>query len=201
MSLLLTPCDRTSHPLCRLLLYSIVVMILLFTSLYLFMQTQIIFDFNSSADISSWRIVDDVVMGGRSSGHFLLTEEGHGRFFGDVSLENNGGFSSVRYHFDAIKVNADQKIKLRVKGDGSAYQMRVRDRRDRYYSFVYSFETHQDWEIIDIPLADMYPTFRGRKVDAPNFNHQQIEEIAILIGNKKAQSFELVIDYIKVEQK
>ena len=39
-------------------------------------------------------IVDDVVMGGESSSTFNLNEDGCGIFEGNISIENNGGFSS-----------------------------------------------------------------------------------------------------------
>ena len=38
-------------------------------------------------------------MGGRSDGNFNLNKEGFAVFHGEVSLENNGGFSSLRYQF------------------------------------------------------------------------------------------------------
>ena len=60
----------------------------------------ILFDFNIKSDISNWKVVDDVVMGGRSNGNFELNKNGYGVFSGNVSLENNGGFSSLRYRFD-----------------------------------------------------------------------------------------------------
>ena len=46
----------------------------------------------------------DVVMGGKSSGSFALSPEGHGVFKGAVSLENNGGFSSLRYNCEKTTV-------------------------------------------------------------------------------------------------
>ncbi len=58
-----------------------------------------LFNFDSKSDISNWRIVDDVVMGGRSNGAFKINDSGNGIFLGDVSLENNGGFSMVQYGF------------------------------------------------------------------------------------------------------
>jgi hypothetical protein len=45
----------------------------------------------------------------------------------------------------------------------------------------------------------MYPSFRGRKLDAPNFSHDSIEEIVFLIGNKKNERFELIIDKIALK--
>lgn len=42
-------------------------------------SSMVIFDFKKS-DISDWKIVNDAVMGGRSSSKFYLNEEGHGYF-------------------------------------------------------------------------------------------------------------------------
>ena len=65
-------------------------------------QSQLIFDFNQTNPVNHWTVVDDVVMGGRSYGRFSIDSEGHGVFSGNVSLENNGGFSSLRYRFEKI---------------------------------------------------------------------------------------------------
>jgi hypothetical protein len=34
-----------------------------------------------------------------------------------------------------------------------------------------------DWQEIEVSLKDMYPSFRGRKLDLPNFSKNHIEEI------------------------
>jgi NADH dehydrogenase [ubiquinone] 1 alpha subcomplex assembly factor 1 len=167
--------------------------------LTVFMNRQIIFDFNNSADIKQWKIVDDAVMGGKSSGTFKLSPDGYGVFEGTVSLENNGGFSMVRYQFDKIKTSKDDKIVIKLKGDGKKYQIRIKDDSSKYYSYISSFTTSGEWQEIEIPLKDMYPAFRGKKLDSPNFDHNHIEEIAILIGNKKPEKFKLLIDKIEVD--
>ena len=100
------------------------------------MQTQLIFDFDIQSDSSNWRVVDDVVMGGRSSGSFTIDENGHGVFKGNVSLENNGGFSSLRYRFKKLKTKGYTKVVLRVKGDGKSYQFRVKANSSDYYSYI-----------------------------------------------------------------
>ena len=82
----------------------------------------IIFDFTSGTDMSNWRVVDDVVMGGRSNGELKLNKNNHGEFSGHVSLENNGGFSSLRYRFEAIEVLNFKNVLIRLKGDGKTYQ-------------------------------------------------------------------------------
>ena len=162
------------------------------------MNTHIVFDFNKNSNIEGWRIVDDVVMGGRSSGSFKLSPEGFGLFEGQISLENNGGFSSVRYQFKKLKVNEANKIIIRLKGDGKKYQFRVKDKTSTYYSYIASFQTSGEWQDIEIPLKDMYPSFRGRKLDLPNFSHDYIEEIVFLIGNKTPEKFKLLIHKIEL---
>ncbi|MBT8245523.1 MAG: CIA30 family protein [Winogradskyella sp.] len=155
-----------------------------------------LFDFNSESNTRSWRIVDDVVMGGRSDGSFKLDEDGHGQFFGEVSLENNGGFSSVRYNFDTINSSAHQSFQLRIKGDGKSYQFRVKASNRQRYSYIYTFKTSGEWETILIPFGKMKPSFRGYELNQPNYNGVQMEEIAFLIGNKKEECFKLLIDSI-----
>ncbi len=163
------------------------------------MTEQLIFDFNKDASLENWIVVDDGVMGGRSKGSLRLTPEGHGLYEGTVSLENNGGFSSLRYRFEAMEVKPSNTIKIRLKGDGKRYQFRVKNSIGEYYSYIAYFKSSGEWEEVEIPLGEMIPAFRGRKLNQPNFSHNQIEEIAFLIGNKKAESFSLLIDTIAVD--
>lgn len=160
-----------------------------------------IFDFNKDTDIRGWNIVNDVVMGGRSSSNFRINEDGFGVFSGKISLANNGGFSSVRYQFKSIPVTKEDKIKIKLKGDGKNYQIRVKNNSGNAYSYISTFSTSGEWQEIEINLKDMYPSFRGRKLDKPNFSHNTIEEVVFLIGNKKNETFELVIDKIELKSK
>tara|TARA_B100000676_G_C17873247_1_gene729819 strand:+ start:264 stop:770 length:507 start_codon:yes stop_codon:yes gene_type:complete len=159
----------------------------------------IIFDFNKGQNISGWNIVDDNVMGGRSSGQMFLSKDGHGIFKGIVSLENNGGFSSVRYRFKGIKTDDFKKLLIRMKGDGKTYQLRIKSNFYDYHSYAINFKTSKKWFTYEFPLKDLYPVFRGRILDIPNFNSQKIVELGFLIGNKKPEKFELLIDNISIK--
>ncbi len=143
----------------------------------LFMNTNLIYDFNKNASARDWRIIDDGVMGGLSQGKFSIDPDGNGVFAGTVSLENNGGFSSVRYQCDKIKVTKDSKVRIRLKGDGKEYQFRIKDKTSSYYSYITTFKTSGNWETIEIKLSDLYPSFRGRTLDLPNFKSDSFEEI------------------------
>jgi len=168
----------------------------LIITILLFMEPQLIFKFDHNTNSNDWKIIDDVVMGGRSSGRFSIDTNGNGVFSGDVSLENNGGFSSVQYQFNKIKTTKDSKVIIRLKGDGKEYQFRIKSNRNTYYSYITNFKTTGDWENITINLKDLYPSFRGQTMRMPNFTGDSIEEIVFLVGNKKNESFKLILDRI-----
>lgn len=172
--------------------------VLIYMILLYFVMIQTIFDFNETTDIREWVIVDDVVMGGRSSGKMSLNTEGHGIFEGEISLENNGGFSSVRHTPGRISVKDHSKIVIRLKGDGKDYQFRIKANSGDGHFYVAPFSTSGQWQEIEIPLKDMYASFRGRKLDLPNFSAEHLEEIAFLIGNKKTEKFKLLLDKIEL---
>ena len=160
----------------------------------------ILVDFSKEINATKWRVVDDVVMGGRSDGSMrVLHNEGIGVFSGIVSLENNGGFSSIRRQLRPVKIEDRKNIVLEIKGDGKNYQFRLRHQMRDYHSYIYEFETSGEWETITIPLNDMKPQFRGRSLNMDNFEHDIFVEMAFLIGNKRAESFQLEIQEIFLE--
>ena len=165
----------------------------------IFIQNMTIFDFNENSSLTNWNIVDDVVMGGRSDGNFRINNDGHGEFFGKVSIENNGGFSSIRYNFKKIDSHNYSKFVLRLKGDGKNYQFRVKDNTYNRYSYISEFKTTGEWQTVEIPYNKMYASFRGYRLDTPNFKGDQMQEIAFLISNKKQEEFRLFIDSISIE--
>ncbi|SFB51218.1 CIA30 family protein [Algoriphagus aquimarinus] len=157
----------------------------------------ILYQFNKNSPTSDWRIVDDGVMGGRSSGDFHINESGNGVFEGVVSLANNGGFSSVRYR-KTFQIQSLKNIRIHLKGDGSIYQFRVKAYSSDRHSYISEFQTSGEWETIEIKLSDMHPAYRGRKLSIANFDQDQLEEMAFLIGNKKEQEFHLEIKSIQL---
>lgn len=162
-------------------------------------QTFTVFDFDKSIPEKAWYVVNDVVMGGRSSASIKVDESGHGVFSGHVSLENNGGFASIRHEKRVEGVKDFTKAMIRVKGDGKSYQFRLRENSNDRHSYITKFETSGEWQVIEIPLSSLYPSWRGRKLDMPNFNSDSFNEICFLIANYKEEDFQLKIDWIKLE--
>jgi hypothetical protein len=55
-----------------------------------------LFDFTDPSATSAWHAIDDREMGGISRSTLPHDPAGHAAFEGTVSLEQNGGFASVR---------------------------------------------------------------------------------------------------------
>lgn len=151
-------------------------------------------------DSLKWRITDDRVMGGRSQGKFEITNQGTMRFSGNLSLENNGGFSSVRSGGVSFDLSDSEGLALRVKGDGRKYQVRLgTEARYRSWdvSFSAGFQTKKDtWVNVRIPFSDFKAGFRGRSLDQVSFDPSKIRRLGILLGDKKPGRFEVEIDSI-----
>lgn len=159
----------------------------------------IIFDFSKSSSLKDWKVVNDVVMGGVSNATIVLNNQGNAEFKGIVSTANNGGFASIRYRFDKKSIKGKTTIKIHLKGDSKSYQFRVKSNSSDYYSYITTFSTSNRWETVEIELSDLFPSFRGNKLDQPNFDGSSIEEISFLISNKKDESFNLEIDKIEIK--
>ncbi len=165
---------------------------------YVFISQLMIFDFDKNTNLSQWLIVDDVVMGGVSKSKIVVDKNGNGIFSGRVSLENNGGFASLRHQFSNSNVSNYNKFIIRIKGDGKNYQFRVKSKLDEYHSYKCEFSTNKTWQTIEIPFKELKATFRGRLLDMPSFSNAVLEEIGFLISNKREEDFQLEIDFIKL---
>jgi hypothetical protein len=159
-------------------------------------KPNLLYQFSETSN-NDWQVIDDTVMGGRSSGNFKTNEAGNGVFYGTVSLENNGGFSSVMHNGISEKLTPNKKFVIRLKGDGKEYQFRAKSDKNSRHTHLSSFSTNGKWQEVEISFDEMHASFRGRKLDLPNFKGEKVEEIRFLIANKKNESFELEIDWIK----
>jgi monofunctional biosynthetic peptidoglycan transglycosylase len=144
----------------------------------------------------SWQPINDGVMGGVSSSSAQLTAAGTLVFSGTVSLENNGGFASIRSSGAAGPSPAARGITLTVHGDGKRYKLNLRT-SGAFDSVQYqaAFDTRADkWETIRIPFGEFRPVFRGRAVtDAPPLDPQHIVSVGFLISNRQTGPFRLEI--------
>jgi len=159
--------------------------------------------FDDSADAALWRPVDDVVMGGVSRSTFERAGAGVARFSGNVSLENFGGFASVRTPPRDWDAAGAQAFLLRVRGDGKTYKFTLRT-DDSFDGVQYQARftpVAGEWTELRLPVASFVPTFRGRTVPgAPTLDPARVRSLGFMISDKQAGPFELLVDHIRVER-
>lgn len=158
--------------------------------------------FDGRASEPRWVAVNDGVMGGRSQGGPALAD-GYLRFRGELSLANNGGFSSVRTAGQGFDFSGATAVVLRVRGDGRPYQLRLAG-EERYRGIAVSyggeFATQAgQWIEVRVPLATLEPTVRGMRLEGPPMELSGVREIGLLIADKREGAFALDVDWIGLE--
>ena len=159
-----------------------------------------LFDFKTQADVQSWRIVNDTVMGGVSRSRIDHAAPGLAIFSGTLSLENNGGFASARSPKFQHPMGDSEGLEIRVKGDGRDYNCNLRTKGGLNWVFYQAgFETQAgEWQVIRIPFSKFKPTFRGRKLGKKQaLQVENIEATGFIIADKQAGEFRLEVDWIK----
>ena len=160
-------------------------------------DTLTLLDFNDEREAVNWFLVNDTVMGGVSTSGGAI-EDGVLNFYGDLSLDNNGGFTSVRRAFSE-SIDGYAGIRLRVLGDGRSYYLRLRDNSTgREVEHEVLFETTEgEWRTIDLPFEAFVANFRGFPIDHPPLDTTQLRAISFMLREKNPGAFALQVDSIE----
>lgn len=157
------------------------------------------FDFRKTTERGKWTPVNDGVMGGKSQGDLAMTG-GVLKFAGNLSLENNGGFSSIR-HRSSYDLSAFTGVQLRVKGDGRTYKLRFEtNARYRLWAVSYSgeFKTKKgQWTEVKVPFTALTQSFRGRSLSKYPFNPAKVKLVGITLADKISGPFALDVEWIQ----
>lgn len=158
----------------------------------------VVIDFQQSQELDNWVIVNDTVMGGRSRTRLDINDS-YLSFSGILSLENNGGFASIRRVHDGKAWLSDKPIQIQVKGDGREYQLRFKTNgRVDGVQYVVSFRTRAgEASVFEFNQSDFVPQFRGRIVrDAPALDFANIEQVGLMLADSSPGEFMLLIERI-----
>jgi NADH dehydrogenase [ubiquinone] 1 alpha subcomplex assembly factor 1 len=140
---------------------------------------------NSNTMRDCW-ILNDGVMGGVSQSS--LRQDDHGMYFeGLVSLENNGGFASMRssVHFP----QGSHELELLAKGDGKRYKLVLRTDLEPPVTYVSDFIAEPTWQTYRFNLGQFKSTVRGQAVNARRLSFSDVIEFGILISNNQTGIF------------
>jgi NADH dehydrogenase [ubiquinone] 1 alpha subcomplex assembly factor 1 len=160
-----------------------------------------LYDFTGAQAATEWQNINDGVMGGISDGNFKITDKKTLEFYGTLSLENAGGFASVRAKARKLGLEKGDILLIRVRGDGRDYSMNLHvSRRLVAFSYRSVIQTKKDeWIEVKLPLDKFQATSFGRPVsDVGPVDPQEVTGLGYLLGDKKAGPFKLEVEWIKV---
>ncbi len=160
------------------------------------------FDFGTGKAGNEWRVINDGVMGGLSKGQLNFTSNAL-TFKGRVSLENNGGFTSLKSPFSSYDFSKKTKFTIRYKLTGQKVAVTLEDSY-RFYMPNYKLtleKTSGTWKTLEVNMTQ----FKVYRMGEPMGGHVtkdilgQIKRVGFISGEKRAGQFELEVDYMKFE--
>ena len=156
-------------------------------------------DFADQEVRSQWGITNDDVMGGVSTSKISVSKENLLIFSGEVSLENNGGFASLRSPIDDYDFSEYEGFLLKIKSDGKNYNLSFRQTKNfTGYNYTQKFQTEKDsWQIVKLPFKDFNLKYYGKEVINFEPPHKSnIKQMSILISDKQQGPFIIEIEWI-----
>ncbi len=161
-------------------------------------------DFGLNKGGQDWYVVNDDVMGGRSSSSIKLTPTSM-VFSGTVSLENNGGFASVRSARKNLDLSGYKSLTIRFRSTTPERKFSLRlNTNDVYYRPSYNsyFQALTiDWQEASFDLTDFNKTIMGRHTGEKMTVEalQNVLRIGIMLNDKKQGVFHLEVDAITLQ--
>ena len=176
-------------------------MILGWLLLILIPNSSVVIDFGKEQGAYGWRIVNDDVMGGRSASSAYLTDNTL-YFEGEVSLENNGGFASIRAPYGKYDLSSFQEVVIRARGTSRDFALSFDTNRAWYRpNYKVNFTPSEDWREFRFQLNDLneYSVGRptGRTIDPDKL--EAVKRLGIILYDKQAGPFWLEVDFIRFQ--
>ena len=160
------------------------------------------FDFGIEKSGEEWNVMNDGVMGGLSEGVASLNENSL-LLKGNISLANNGGFSSIRSPWGKKDLGAYDEVSIRYRSSGQVVAMsfEIYRRWWRPYYLLDLQPTDDEWKTVTLPLSSakeisvVAPT--GKSLTPEKLS--KILRIGFMTHEKKASPFEFEVDYVRFE--
>ena len=165
-----------------------------------------LFGFAEPDAVAGWSNVDDTVMGGVSASS-VAWEYGALVFAGEVSLENNGGFTSVvsptipglTSTGPATGGSPSGAILVEGSGDGRSYVLQLRAGQGGRRLWAQTFTPPAVVGTVELPLADFVATdFRLDPIAPTPVDLGAVDALAIYLVDGQAGPFRLDLTRIAV---
>jgi monofunctional biosynthetic peptidoglycan transglycosylase len=164
---------------------------------------QVLFRFAPGFPFAEWTPSDDGVMGGRSRSELVVSNGGAACFTGTVSLENNGGFCSIRSPDLTGGLGGFEGVGVHARGDGKTYTLCLHTRgllpgtsyRSRFTP------PRGQWVRVALPFSDFVLMRYGFRAGVSPVNPAHITAISLLIGDKQEGAFALEVSDVTVTRR
>ena len=152
-------------------------------------------DFGSSM-VEPWRSINDGVMGGLSEGE-IAWKDTVMLWSGQTSLENNGGFASIRGPWEHHDLRAMNRAIIRCRGNGGPFKMTLETSQRWWMPYAYtSFNPNDNWQDVVIDVED-FSWSQAQMGDlrnvAPSQELGDVLRIGLMKYDGTAQPFELEV--------
>ncbi|MFP4248860.1 MAG: CIA30 family protein [Armatimonadota bacterium] len=154
-----------------------------------------LFDFRQSGDADDWQTVDDTVMGGRSHSAVTIAEDTL-VFSGELSLENDGGFCSVRSKLSGWDISDCDGLAVTIRTGDREFILTARDEpgRDTVGHHHPLPVTGDEWQTVHALFADFEAVYHGRVLDEhPGLDTSEVRSVGFLIAGQQEGHFRLEI--------
>jgi len=162
----------------------------------------VVWDFRTTGT-RDWRPLNDGVMGGRSTGNVAYGDSAM-LWQGATSLDNNGGFASLRAPWGHLNLSQAREVVLTCRGTGGPFKltMETSERWWMPYAFA-SFSPSEEWGEVVLDVSDFgwsQAQMGDLRSVTPSKEWSDILRVGLMKYDGTAQPFELEVQSLRIRQ-
>ena len=179
----------------------LILLVLGISALQSFGQSSII-DFGNSAEKNQeWKLLSDNIMGGVTKSKIEYTNNSV-LLSGNISLDNYGGFSSIKTKYKSVDLSKYNGIKIKFKSTNQKFAFTLEDNQNwtkPNYKREFSPKKDDSWEEMIIYFKDFQEIVIGETTGnmMKSKSLKNIVRMGIMTYEKKEGPFSLEVDYIE----
>lgn len=159
---------------------------------------EVMLDFGSEKYGMDWIVINDGVMGGKSEGKLTFTDTTL-IFTGEVSLENNGGFTSLKSAYEDFKLDSAQRIEIKYRLEGQSIALYMEGSNGFADPYIKAtLDVTEGWKTVELEWNEFRQFDFGRPTGGVISNDfiSDVKYLGFITGEKRKGSFRFEVAYI-----
>jgi NADH dehydrogenase [ubiquinone] 1 alpha subcomplex assembly factor 1 len=179
----------------------LILLLLCISALKSFGQSSIIDFGNSTGKNQEWMLLSDNIMGGNTKSKIEYTNNSV-LLSGNISLDNYGGFSSIKTKYKSFDLSKFTAFKIKFKSTKQKFAFTLEDNQNwtqPNYKYEFSAKKDDTWEEVTIYFKDFKEIIIGEPTGnlMKSKSLKNIVRMGIMTSEKKEGPFTLEVDYIE----